>query len=51
MKSTTIKLTEEELDACLTALHVLIGLGFLGEEQYKLIQEVIAKMEKEAEDE
>ena len=43
----TIKMTPEEMDACSTALHVLIGLGFLSEEQYKLVESVIAKLEAE----
>lgn len=45
-----IKLTNDEMDACSTALHVLIGLGFLSEERYKLILGVIAKLEAEDDD-
>ena len=46
----TIKLTEEELDACLTGLHVLKNLGFLGEKRDKLVKAVIAKLEEEADE-
>jgi len=49
MKKHMIKLTAEELDACLTGLHVLKNLGFLGEEREKLVEAVIAKMEADDE--